>query len=138
MIKQRIVLKYPTHVVEEPVIYNLVKEFDLKVNILRADINPKKEGRMVIEVEGEQESYKEALDWLKEQGLGIFSLQQHIIFREELCTECGACSVFCPTGALEIQRPEMRVSFNESKCVACEHCLRVCPVRAIEAIREEA
>ncbi len=137
MSKQKIVLKYPTHVVEEPVIYNLVKDFDLKVNILKADISPRKEGRMVVEIEGDQEKYLKAVDWLKEQGLGIFGLQQQIVWREDLCTECGSCSAFCPTGALEIQRPEMRVNFNESKCVACEHCLMVCPVRAIEAIKEE-
>ena len=44
MVKQKLVLRFPSTLVEEPVIYNLIKDFDLMVNILRADINPKKRG----------------------------------------------------------------------------------------------
>jgi len=136
-VNEKIVLRYPTDIVEEPVIYMLVKKFDLKVNILRADINPRKEGRMVIEVFGTSDGYANAIEWLREIGLHIYSLQQQIIWNENRCTHCGACSVFCPTGALEIERTEMKVSFNERKCVACEHCLKVCPVKAVDTIKEE-
>jgi len=136
-VKEKIVLRYPAEIVEDPVIYSLVKKYDLKVNILRADINPRKEGRMVIEVSGTPEKYAGAVEWLRNIGLHIYSLQQQIIWNESRCTQCGACSVFCPTGALEIKRPEMKVTFNDSKCVACEHCLKVCPVKAVDTIREE-
>ncbi len=137
MVQEKIVLHYPAEMVEDPVIYSLVKNYDLKVNILRADISPRKVGRMVIEVSGNQDSYAQAIDWLREVGLHIFALKQQIIWKEEQCTHCGACSVFCPTGALEIERSDMRVNFNDSKCIACEHCLKVCPVKAIDTIREE-
>lgn len=137
-VKEKIVLRYPAHIVEEPVIYMLVKKYDLKVNILRANINPRKEGRMVIEVAGASESYAEAVEWLREIGLHINGLQQQIVWNESRCTHCGACSVFCPTGALEINRPDMQVTFNERKCVVCEHCLKVCPVKAVDTIKEES
>jgi ferredoxin len=134
MVKQKLVLRFPANLVEQPFIYYLVKDFNLKVNILRADINPKKEGRLVMELSGEEESYRRALDWLQQSGLAIINLKQQIIWQEERCTHCGACCVICPTGALTISRPDMIVSFNEEKCVVCEICLRACPARAVEML----
>lgn len=138
MIRQKIVMHFPASIVELPVIYYLFKDFDLMVNILRANINPRKEGRMVVEVIGEEDKYAEAMEWMKSKGLKILNLQQQIIWKEDRCTHCGACSVICPTGALEIKRPEMLVSFNETRCIACEHCLKTCPARAMETLLENA
>jgi ABC-type methionine transport system ATPase subunit len=54
MQKKRVVLNYPPHLVDEPVISRLVKDFDLMVNITRARITPKEEGRMVLEITGKR------------------------------------------------------------------------------------
>ena len=56
MIKHKLVLRFPASLVEQPLIYRLVKDYDLMVNILRADINPRKEGRLVMEVSGREEN----------------------------------------------------------------------------------
>ena len=48
------------------------------------------------------------------------------------CFQCGTCTALCPTGALEVIRPEMEVAFDASKCSACELCCVVCPARAME------
>ena len=117
MIKQKLVLRFPPALVEQPVIYHLVKDYDLMVNILRADINPKKEGRLMLELSGSEANFRQALDWLQEQGLRVMNLKQQITWVEERCTHCGACSVICPSGALALTRPEMKVSFDASKCV---------------------
>lgn len=136
MVKQKVVLRFPPHVVEEPIIYHLIKDFDLVVNILRADINPRKEGRLMTELSGREEDYRRALDWLHERGLQVFGLEQQIIWQHERCTHCGACTVICPTGALAFARPEMNVFFTEEKCIICELCLRACPARAVETLVE--
>lgn len=138
MVKQKIVLRFPPNIVEQPVIYYLIKDFDLLVNILRADINPKKEGRLMMELSGEEDNYRKALEWLKEKGLSVITLDQQIIWRSDLCTHCGACTVICPTGALEFERPEMTVRFAEEKCIVCEICLRACPARAMETLVDSA
>ena len=137
MIKQKLVLRFPPALVEQPVIYHLVKDYDLMVNILRADINPKKEGRLMLELSGSEANFRQALDWLQEQGLRVMNLKQQITWVEERCTHCGACSVICPSGALALTRPEMKVSFDASKCVICEFCLRACPARAMETLLDE-
>ncbi len=132
MIKHKLVLRFPAALVEQPLIYHLVKDYDLMVNILRADINPRKEGRLVLEIGGQEDNYYRALQWLHEQGLNITNLRQQIIWKSERCTQCGACSVICPTGALAINRPSMMIRFDEEKCVACGHCIKSCPARAME------
>jgi ferredoxin len=137
MIKQKLVLRFPSTQVEQPVIYHLVKDFDLMVNILRADINPKKEGRLMLEMSGSEENFRQALEWLQEHGLRVMNLKQQITWVEERCTHCGACSVICPSGALALTRPEMKVYFDASKCVVCELCLRACPARAMETLLDE-
>ncbi len=138
MVKQKLVLRFPSTQVEQPIIYNLVKEYDLMVNILRADINPNKEGRLMMELSGEEDNFRRALDWLQEQGLRVMNLKQQIVWQEERCTQCGACSVICPSGALVLSRPEMKISFEEDKCVICELCLRACPARAMETLLENS
>ncbi|MEW5783547.1 MAG: NIL domain-containing protein [Bacillota bacterium] len=138
MVKQKLVLRFPSTLVEQPVIYHLVKDYDLMVNILRADINPNKEGRLMLELSGSAANFQQALNWLQERGLRIINLKQQIAWQEERCTHCGACTVICPSGALSLSRPEMKVYFNEEKCVVCELCLRACPARAMETLLDGA
>jgi len=138
MVKQKIVLRFPPNIVEQPVIYYLIKDYDLMVNILRADINPKKEGRLMMELSGEETNYQRAIEWMKKQGLQIMNLEQQIIWRSDRCTHCGACTVICPTEALLFDRPGMTVRFAEEKCIVCELCLRACPARAMETLVDNA
>lgn len=134
VVKQKLVFRFPPSVVEQPIIYRLVKDFDLMVNILRADINPNREGRLMLELSGGESGYRRAIEWLRGEGLQIMNLKQQIIWNEERCTQCGACSVICPTGALGLRRPGMTVSFEEDRCIVCELCLKACPARAMETL----
>jgi ABC-type methionine transport system ATPase subunit len=43
MYKSRVVCFFLRSQSEQPIIYRLVKDFDLVINILKADINPRKE-----------------------------------------------------------------------------------------------
>jgi len=38
---------------DKPIIYHLAKDYDLIINIVKATINPHKEGTMVLELTGE-------------------------------------------------------------------------------------
>ncbi|UCC96223.1 MAG: NIL domain-containing protein, partial [Candidatus Omnitrophota bacterium] len=49
MYAQKIVLHFPSNLVDKPIIYKLSKDFDLEFNILKAFVNPKEEGLMVLE-----------------------------------------------------------------------------------------
>jgi ferredoxin len=129
---KRFVLTFPPAEVEQPIIYRLVKEFDIKPNILRAAINPQEQGTMVLELNGKKDNLEKALEFLKGLGVRVESLGQEIRMNEARCIQCGACVGFCPTAALDYTRPAMKVVFDENKCVACELCLTACLTRAME------
>jgi ferredoxin len=134
MQKKRVVFNYPPHVVEQPVISKLVKEFDLTVNILRARITPKEEGRLVLEITGKKQALEAGIQYINELGVRVQSLAQDVRWYDERCTHCTACIPVCNPGALDVNRETMKVSFNRDKCIACELCIPVCPYQAMEIL----
>ncbi|PKM80963.1 MAG: (Fe-S)-binding protein [Firmicutes bacterium HGW-Firmicutes-14] len=133
MSPKKIVLRFPSQIVDKPLIYHLVKDYELMINVLKANVNPDKEGFMVMELSGEPGKYEQGLSFLRKQGVVVESLSEGITRNVEKCTHCGMCTSICPSGALYISRPSMEVIFDDSKCVICGVCLKICPVKAIEA-----
>jgi len=131
MHKKRVVFSYPPHLVDHPIITKLVRDFDLTVNILRANVTPRG-GRMVIEVTGKRPALEAGINYVKEIGVEIEPLAQDVKWHEDRCTQCTACISTCPTKALDVERKTMEVSFNRDKCIVCEACIPVCPYQAIE------
>ncbi len=132
MISKKIVLRFPPKLVDKPIVYKLVKDFDLVFNILRARVTPKEEGELVIELKGNKEKYAQGMKYLKELGVKIQPLSQDVTRDEERCTHCGACITICPTGAFYMDKRTMQVIFDASKCIACELCVKGCPPRAMK------
>ena len=125
-------MRFPQRLVERPIIYRLVKDYDLEFNILKASITPEQEGLLVLELKGEQKEYDKGINFLTNSGVKIQSLSQDVTRNEERCTSCGACVTVCPVGAFEVD-PETRiVSFHNEKCIACGLCIPACPPRAME------
>ena len=131
MVSKRIVLTFPHKMVDQPIVYKLVKDYDLVFNILQAKITPKEEGVMVLEVKGKKENYAEGIKYLTSLGVKIQPISQDVKRDEDRCTHCGACVAICPTGALYIDKKTMKVIFDSDKCIACELCVKACPPRAM-------
>ncbi len=134
MAKRRIVLTFPSSLVNKPITYHLVKTYNLVINILRARVTPEEEGKLVIDVEGDEEKLEKGIEYLKSLGVHIQLLARDIVWREEKCTHCTACITICPTEALTLNRKTWKVSFNKDKCIACELCIPACPYKAIEIL----
>jgi len=132
VVSKRIVLHFPRRVVERPIVYRLVKDYDLEFNILKALFTPEEEGLMVLELSGEQTNYDKGIKYLTKNGVRIQSLSQDVIRNEERCTHCGACVTICPTDAFELDPLTRHINFYGEKCVACGVCIKACPPRAME------
>ena len=132
MISKRIVLHFPHRLVDQPIVYKLVKEYDLKFNILKAYVTPQEEGLMVLELSGEEAHFNRGTEYLISCGVKIQPLSQDVIRNEVKCTDCGVCVPICPTAALAIDPITRKVHFYDNKCIACELCVKVCPTRAME------
>ncbi len=131
MFCKMLVLRFPREIVDKPIISNLVRNYDLTFNILKAQIYPRREGIVVLELCGNQQDFKQGLQYMKDIGVRIEPVAQGIRRDEERCYQCGACTAVCPTGALHIKRPDMLVLFESERCSACELCVKTCPARAM-------
>jgi L-aspartate semialdehyde sulfurtransferase ferredoxin len=128
----RIVLHFPQRLVDKPIVYKLIKDFNLEFNILKAYVTPQEEGLMVLELKGEDKDYLKGIKYLESSGVKIQPLSEDIIRNETKCTHCGVCVPICPTQALEVDPITRKVNFYDTKCIACEVCIKVCPTHAME------
>lgn len=134
--KKRIILRFKKNTIDKPIVYRLVKDFDLIYNILRANVSPRAESMMVMEIEGDEENVAKGMEYLKSWNIGIEPIEQDISRDEEKCVHCGMCTSVCAPQALDIDRKTMRVHFDYERCVACELCVKVCPVKAMQVYFE--
>ena len=133
MAKKNVVLSFPPSLIEEPVTYRLIRDFDLQVNILRATVRPREKGRMVVELKGDKNNLKKAFDYLDETGVQVDPLVQEMRVHKDLCVNCTACVAVCPTKALKVAPDTRELVFEPTLCIICEACIPVCSYGAIES-----
>lgn len=138
MYSKVVLLRFPREIVNQPIVVNLVRKFDLSFNILKATIFPRKEGMVVMELSGGRKNYNSGVRYLRDLGVKVDNIGQDIRRNEDRCFHCGVCTAVCPTGALYIERPAMSVAFERDKCSACELCVIACPARAMEVSFDKA
>lgn len=128
----RLVLRFPQTLIDEPIISETIKTYNLDFNILRASITPDREGLMVLGLTGEDRQVDAAVKNLKKRGVIVQPLARGVVRNEQRCTDCGACITACPTAALYLDAETREVIFDSDKCIACELCVPRCPPRAME------
>ena len=126
------VLRFPAETVNEPITYTLIKEYDVLINILNADITHGKEGNLLIEMIGMKENVDNALVYLEDKQVEISGVFKTILFNESACIHCGACSSVCFPGALNMESESRKLKFSPDSCVACELCIKACPLQLFE------
>ncbi len=132
MYSKKIVIRYEADIVDKPIVYSLVKDFDLAFNIMRARISPRREGLVVLDLTGKKKNFDRAIRYLKNLGLNVEPLSKSVVQNIDKCVHCGACLAFCTTSALFIDKETMKVKFDPEKCNGCALCVKACPPRAME------
>jgi ferredoxin len=131
--KTKYVLTFPYDAAKDPITYRLVKDLDLKVNILRAEID-EKGGKMVLELDGPSDVIKKGIQFLKSKKVEVRSIEEGVRKDEEKCTQCGVCVSICPAGALTLDKRTFKILFDDNKCVVCGLCIDACPTTAMELL----
>lgn len=131
MAVKRIVLYFPQGLINKPIIYHLVKDYGLVINILRANVEPDEAGRMVVELSGPASAINKGAGFLRRQKIHTEYLTREIAIDRASCVDCGACTAVCPQDALDIGEPDWKLKFDKSKCILCGLCVPSCPVKAI-------
>ena len=70
MTNVRVKLTFPEHLVKQPIIARMVREFNVLPNIRRASVEETM-GWIVCELGGEAESVEKAISWLRDLGVQV-------------------------------------------------------------------
>src|SRR6056297_912482 len=132
MIKKRYVLNFPPESGDKPLSYHLVKDYDIRINILKEEAYPGKRGSLRRERSGKKENIEKGVVYLTRHKITCEPLEKRIHFHEEQCIDCGNCTAVCFAGALTMNRETWKLEFDKNKCVVCELCIAACPLHLFE------
>jgi ABC-type methionine transport system ATPase subunit len=68
MIECRVRFNYPPHLLDQPIIYDFGKKFDVVTRVLDANVTPQ-QGQLLLSIQGEEEVVEQGLAWVSEQGV---------------------------------------------------------------------
>jgi len=129
--KRRFCLTFPVHLTDQPVLYHLVRDFDLAMNIHQARVMPDQSGLVTLELQGPEEAIDQGLAFLQEQGIEATEQDRDLGWDPDACVDCGACLPVCEAGALYRAADSGRVNLERSQCTLCGRCVEVCAYGAV-------
>jgi ABC-type methionine transport system ATPase subunit len=68
---KRLRLEVPAERVKEPFLYRMVTEYNLKPNILEANLSPDRRGSMLLELKGKPQDIEKGILFLREADIEV-------------------------------------------------------------------
>jgi len=79
MSRMRVRLTFPPRLIQEPILYRLVKDFDIVINIRRADVK-EDYGWVALELDARDEAALEkGVAWLKATGVDVDPIERDVV-----------------------------------------------------------
>jgi ferredoxin len=129
-----VILAFPGELVDKPVVSRAIRRFDIEVNILQAFVMPGEEGRILAIVSaGDEKELQASLAYFRQAGVDVILPVRNLVWNQDLCTSCGACTGQCAPGALSLDASG-EIQFESEKCMACELCIPSCGYAAVESV----
>lgn len=132
--RSRLLLTFSPELAGQPIIYQLVQQFRLELNILRASIDHNVEGKLLLEVAGGQADVQAGKSWLLAQQVRVAEVGRLVTVDESTCVHCGACTAVCSPQALQLNPATWLLELDSQKCVACAACADACPLQCIRLV----
>lgn len=126
--KKKVIFVFPIEAADRPLTYDLVKLYDLKINILKAEIQPGKSGNLLVELEAGEGQIEEGIRYLVRNGVSVSPVSNKVSYDASRCIHCGNCASACFSRALTLGAPDWRLQFDPEKCIVCKLCLTSCPL----------
>ncbi|MGH0051954.1 MAG: NIL domain-containing protein [Sphaerochaetaceae bacterium] len=133
--KKRYALRFSPTLVEQPIVSKLARSYDVDINILNADVASGRGGMLIVELSGAEQDLDASVVYLSEIGVVVSEMVKELLFNQEGCIHCGACTAVCSSGALRMDCEAM-LQFDISLCVVCGLCVHACPMRLFEVSHE--
>jgi len=70
MATQKVFLTFPQRLIKDPVLYDLVKRFDVQTNIRGASVTDEI-ALLALQIDGSEASIREAIEHLRSQGVSV-------------------------------------------------------------------
>ncbi len=135
--RKEVILNFAPDISNEPLVCRLVSDYGLLFNIMKAQIGPRKEGSLTLELIGKTPDIERGIVYLKKCGVKVLGLKHEVQFHEELCMHCGMCTAVCKPQALFVDTNTRLTNFDSKLCIACGLCTKVCPVNAMQRDEEQ-
>ncbi|MBM4241395.1 MAG: ferredoxin [Euryarchaeota archaeon] len=123
-------LRFSPIIVNETIISDTMKKYDINFNILRADISPRG-GKMLVEIDGKQ--VQESIEYIKKRGIEVNPIKKVVKKDDEKCVDCGACLSLCPVKAICVM-DDWEIGIDDQLCIGCGFCTSSCPMKAISVM----
>ena len=78
MARKQVTLFFPQHLIKEPVIYMMAKEYDVIPNIRRARVT-ESVGEVTLELEGSEQGLQQAVAFLEKKGIKVESVVGDVV-----------------------------------------------------------
>ena len=78
MATRKVMLKYPEHLIQEPVLFKMVRQFDVMPNIRRARVTDTV-GEIALELEGSPENLERGVKFPEEQGVDVEPIEGDVV-----------------------------------------------------------
>lgn len=76
--RKRVHLTFPGELIQEPVIYELARAFNIITNIRRANVEDT-HGWMILEVEGDDEAVNAGIAYLTDRGVEVSAIDGDVV-----------------------------------------------------------
>jgi ABC-type methionine transport system ATPase subunit len=78
MATRKVMLRYPESLIQEPILFRMVRQFDVLPNIRRARVTDTI-GEIALELEGTPENLERGIRYLQEQGVEVEPLEGDVL-----------------------------------------------------------